>query len=164
MKLPKLITDALYRWVERQARRPPDFIIQRGGEPQLLRWHMLKTRYCGLYLHCFTRDDDDRALHDHPWPSLSIMLKGTVRELYATRDFNPILNEGTAERLHVEGDVIFRKASFAHRILVPGEPAWTLFFVGPRIRAWGFWCAHGWRPWQVFVDQSDSGKIGRGCE
>ena len=27
-----------------------------------------------MYLHLFLRDDDDRALHDHPWDNASFLL------------------------------------------------------------------------------------------
>lgn len=35
----------------------------------------------------------------------------------------------------------------------------------PKIRVWGFHCADaGWIPWQKFVDNRDSGAIGKGCD
>src|ERR1700719_4013108 len=43
----------------------------------LKRWFVIpKNRYINIYLHCFIRDDEDRALHDHPWFNVSCLLIG----------------------------------------------------------------------------------------
>jgi hypothetical protein len=50
--------------------RDPDFII--GNPPYMLRWWLLpRNPTFNVYYHRILRDDDDRALHDHPWPSFS---------------------------------------------------------------------------------------------
>ncbi len=41
--------------------------------------------------------------------------------------------------------------------------SWSLFITGPVVRTWGFHCENGWVPWRDFVDERDTGKIGRGC-
>ena len=50
-----------------------------GGErrPYLTRWHVLpRNKWFNIYLHRFIHGDDDRALHDHPWHSASLILDG----------------------------------------------------------------------------------------
>jgi hypothetical protein len=43
-------------------------------------------------------------------------------------------------------------------------PVWTLFVTGPRVRSWGFWCAHGWRHWKTFTAGPRGETVGRGCD
>ncbi|WP_428485976.1 hypothetical protein [Rhodopila sp.] len=139
--------------------RPPDVMIGGPDTPYLRRWWIIpRNRWCNLYLHHFLRSDDDRALHDHPWASLSILLRGRYREHLVTgpgkltvrlrRPFRPIL----------------RRAVTAHRVaLIDDQPVWTLFITGPRRREWGFLCPNGWRHWKAFTDPADPGAIGPGC-
>lgn len=157
------------------AARPPDFAIGPAGDPYMLRWYLVRTRFGGAYLHLYFHDDDDRALHDHPWPSLSIMLRGVLRERFALRALGGIImvreadSEGRTPlqiaRWIVPGDVVPRSARFAHRLIVPRQNAapLTLFIFGPRIRRWGFWCPRGWRHWREFVRHDATGEVGRGC-
>src|SRR5690242_14714107 len=62
-------------------RRPPDVIIGGRDRPYMLRWFVIpRNRFFNIYLHHFHRSDDDRALHDHPWLNLSIILQGEYVE------------------------------------------------------------------------------------
>lgn len=130
--------------------RKPDFII---GDNYMHRWFIIpRNKYFNIYLHKIMKNDDDRALHDHPWWSISILLKGKLKEvLKATvrypRRFIPLL----------------RSAKLAHRLEIVEGPAWTLFITGPVIRSWGFHCPKGWVPWKEFVDSRDKGQVGKGC-
>lgn len=140
-------------------RRPPDFIVGGKEDPYLMRWWVIpRNRFFNVYLHHFLRSDDDRALHDHPWWNLSILLKGEYTE--------HTIAAGGVHRAVVRraGQFKFRGAKSAHRIELHNGLCWTLFLTGPTLRTWGFHCARGWRPWKEFVDDRDSGKIGRGCE
>lgn len=145
------------------ARRAPDFIVGGADDPYLKRWWVLpRNRFLNVYLHEFIRDDEDRACHCHPWISLSLSLKGRMLERYLDRSEGVVV-----ERIRdvCPGDVLFRRAVFAHRMIVPDPGALTLFITGPRIRTWYFWC-EGRRPvhWREFVDDRDRGLVGRGCE
>lgn len=54
-----------------------------GGprRPYLTRWHVLpRNKWLNVYLHRFVHGDDDRALHDHPWHSASLILDGRYIE------------------------------------------------------------------------------------
>lgn len=153
--------------------RKPDFVIGDEKNPYLLRWFIIpQNPVFNIYLHKFLRDDDDRALHDHPWISLSIILKGSYIEC------TPGLNGRANRKRYMAKSWIFRRAVHRHRIelikyhqvgedgklrYMP-EPVWTLFITGPKIREWGFWC-NGWRfvHWKKFTSPTDTGKTGKGC-
>jgi len=157
------------------ARRPPDMFIGGTERPYMLRWWILRSRWGGLYLHRFLRDDDDRALHDHPWPSFSILIEGDLIETFAPVPALAADPVHQVDRHLAEGAMTWRGPRYAHRLALlrslRGEPlsAITLFFVGPRVREWGFWCprsspAGGWRPWRQFVAKDDPGAVGPGCD
>ena len=149
----------------------PEYI---GGKenPYLIRWFMIpRNRLFNIYFHKFCRSDDDRALHDHPWASCSIILKGAYIEV--TKSKSPLKHYDYARKK--SGAISFRRASKAHCIKLfnrqlsnCGEleipiPVWTLFLTGPKVREWGFHCPKGWRHWRVFTDETGN-SIGRGCE
>lgn len=151
----------------------PDFIIGGKRRPYLKRWYLLprspwRLLSAGVYLHQILRSDDERALHDHPWPNISMLLYGSYDEVIPARTahFKPWMTP-YAQKLLVErrpGDIIFRRATSPHRLIItPGHPVWSLFIVGPRIRQWGFWCRQGWRHWKNFVSPTNGGAVGRGC-
>lgn len=164
----------------------PDLTITGEHGPYMLRWYI--TPWSGLgrgneklwarairllpniYLHHFVHDDPDRALHDHPWASCSVILTGGYKEHLS--DGNIIYRKAPA--------IHFRRASASHRVELYRDPiiylegeynkvrnireAWTLFFTGPKIRNWGFHCPKGWIPWWEFTKPGAPGEIGKGCE
>lgn len=134
--------------------RAPDFVIGPKDDAYMLRWWLIpRNEVFNIYYHCVLRDDDDRALHDHPWSSFSIVQSGQLREITET-----------GSRVLRKGDCVYRTAEMAHRLeLIDGQPAETLFITGPKIRDWGFHCPKGWVIWRDFVDETDAGNIGRGC-
>ncbi len=150
-------------------RRAPDFVVYTAdGRPYLRRWWVIpRNPRFNIYLHHFAASDDDRALHDHPWWNISIILAGEYLEhLPGART-----KRRKAWRPWAPWRLVFRRAAAAHRIellpaLAPGHlrPAWTLFITGRRVREWGFWCPQGWRHWREFTARGDKGKIGPGCE
>lgn len=177
--------------------RAPDRIIGDDPErPYLLRWWLtpwsnyerdeakrtwrdkLKASLFHIYLHNILRSDDDRALHDHPWWNVSIVLAGGYWEHMPppktiTKAITAAI-DGTDLRItdtdfaiwRGPGSIVFRRATALHRLEIEkGSPhgAWTLFITGPRIREWGFACPQGWRHWRIFTSPLDPGRIGRGC-
>lgn len=133
------------------ASRPPDVVI---GERYLRRWWVIpRNPLCNVYLHEFLGSDDDRALHDHPWASTSVILSGSYWE-----------HTPEGRHLREEGAVISREAEAMHRVeLVHDRRVVTLFMTGPKVREWGFACPQGWVHWRDFVDLRDPGMPGRGC-
>ncbi|AHE52599.1 hypothetical protein [Sphingomonas sanxanigenens] len=151
----------LPRWAERtMSRRVPDLVIGEAERPYLRRWWIIpRNRFFNLYLHDVLRSDDDRALHDHPWWNVSVVLAG--RYIEHTIAAGGI--EHRAER--AAGSFVFRRARQAHRLeVLPGERAVTLFITGPRLREWGFHCTKaGWVHWQDFTAGDNGELVGRGC-
>ena len=142
-------------------RRAPDFIILQQGKPYIRRWWILpRNRLFNIYLHQILRSDDDRALHDHPWWNLSIILKGQYLEV------RPVIGDLHPGKLCLPGSFTLRRPTAAHRLL-NNEPCWSLFITGPRIREWGFHCPQGWRHWREFLGiptgNAKGDEIGPGC-
>lgn len=142
----------MQRWARGVMSRSPDFVI---GDDYLRRWWIIpRSEGTNVYLHEILHSDDDRALHDHPWDNTSFLLEGGYIEHTAEGSF-----------VRQAGSIVSRKATDAHRLEVSeGGRAISLFITGPKLREWGFHCPRGWRHWTEFVDDRDSGKIGRGCE
>lgn len=142
--------------------REPDFYVGGKENPYLRRWWLTSRvpEKSKVYLHHFLRDDEDRALHDHPSKSISLIL---------WRGYIEHLPNGIKKRRY-PGQLIFRTAEQPHRIELfkdkNGKPktAWTVFYFGPKIREWGFHCPKGWVPWYDFVDANDTGSVGKGCD
>lgn len=170
-------------------KRPPDFAIGGWDDPYLLRWYLIpRNPFFNIYLHKFLRDDDDRAMHDHPWHSLSIVLKGKyiehINEVKTRKGKRLGVWLEYTIRTRVSGNIVFRKATHKHRIelyrygqcehkhhvkendcgAIEIIPAWTLFITGPKIREWGFWCPQGFVHWEKFTTPGDSSTVGKGCD
>jgi hypothetical protein len=142
--------------IEHMTRRAPDFVIGSNDDPYLLRWWVIpRNPAFNIYLHYFMRSDDDRALHDHPWSNVSILLRGVYLEHTKAADAD----------LRTAGDIVIRRSGrMAHRIELIDGPCWTLFLTGPRYRHWGFLCPNGWIHWKKFTAAGNRGEIGRGCD
>lgn len=151
------------RLIARALKRSPDFIVGGRDKPYLKRWFLIpRNRFFNVYLHCFLRSDDDRALHDHPWMWCSILLRGSYVEWSKPLPGSPL---GFNVQRFNEGSVRFHRPHFAHRLVIdPGTVCWTLFITGPRVRKWGFHCPKGWVSWKKFTDPNDPGAVGPGCD
>lgn len=170
-----MIRAALLRIADR---RPPDFVVGGEADPYLLRWWVIpRNRFFNIYLHCFLRSDDDRALHDHPYLfNCSVLLRGQYLEweAYDKRKHRehekiavqfPGLPEPHAVGIERTAPALAPRWGRApHRIELTNGPCWTLFITGPRVREWGFYCPQGWKPWQKFTAAGKPGEIGPGCE
>jgi hypothetical protein len=138
----------------------PDVVIGGHDNPYMFRWHLIpRNPLFNIYLHQFMRSDDDRALHDHPWSNIGILLEGTYTE-------HRIEQGGIHTRtIREAGDIVVRPSGrMAHRIELHAGRCVTLFITGPRYRSWGFHCPEaGWVHWRDFTAADDPGAIGRGC-
>ena len=116
-------------------------ICGHDGLPMLIRYRFLDTRWGALYVHHFLRSDQDRDLHDHPWNFISLILWGGY--------FEELPHDW---RWRSAGRIVRHKATDAHRVLLPyGSTAWTLIWVSPKVREWGFHTENGWVPWEEYV-------------
>ena len=116
-----------------------------------------------VFVHQFLSSDDDRALHDHPWPWMTLILEGEYLE-HLPADASKPSGETIVHRRRAGDIVIRRNASRPHRIeLLEQRPATTLFVTGRKRREWGFHRARGWRHWREFTAANGRGGS-RGCE
>ncbi|NNC98706.1 MAG: hypothetical protein HKN85_00850 [Gammaproteobacteria bacterium] len=133
--------------------RPADEII---GDNYMRRWHLRRSPdRRNLYLHRYDGSDDDRALHDHPWRSIGVVLWG---KLYEVTERDGKLIERRLWPLIPK----YRTATYAHRITLKSRFAYSLFFTYPKEREWGFLCPRGWVHWREFTDKSGR-RTGEGC-
>tara|TARA_R110002074_G_scaffold392513_2_gene578095 strand:- start:1002 stop:1439 length:438 start_codon:yes stop_codon:yes gene_type:complete len=136
------------------------------GVNYLERWHVIpRNRFFNIYLHHFIGSDDDRALHDHPFASVSFLLKGHLLEIYESSQWTlhgeklPFEDTRVVPRFWP----VFRWAKHKHRLILDGGPAWTLFITGPRFRKdWYFWCKSG--PVHYSLMTTPDGKQIGGCD
>lgn len=112
------------------------------GSDYLIRRYLLpRNRVLNVYLHKFLGSDDDRALHDHPWYSVSCVLRGRLIEHR---------EDGSSNEINC-WKITCRGPEYRHRIELPqGESATTLFITGPVVRTWGFICPNGWVSWDEY--------------
>lgn len=107
-----------------------------------------------VFVHHFLKSDKERDLHDHPWPSISILLsKSQVFEIYQST-----YGLGKITRHIKRFRPIFRTALHQHRVILKSKDAWTLFAVGPKVREWGFWPGGVFVPWRVYcgLDETET--------
>jgi hypothetical protein len=118
-------------------------IIRRDdGTPYLIRWFIIYRSWFGqIMLHKILLTDND-CPHDHPWSFTSIMLKGTYIE-HEHRGFTSFWHLVRSRKITAPA-IMFRPASWAHTLEIPGKPVWTLVFTGRKSRSWGFWTKKGW--------------------
>src|SRR5688572_15264894 len=99
---------SLIEWLRILLSGNPHFIIGSVSNPYLLRWYILpRNKRFNLFLHKFLRDDDDRALHDHPWWFLSFVISGRYREIVES-----------GEVIRNRWSIGFRLASHKHRVVL----------------------------------------------
>lgn len=142
-------------------------------EPYLDRWYIIpRNRKINVYLHHFLHSDDDRAIHDHPWWFISIILKGSYTEQIEDEDGDEAYISRHSIFNRLGGGVAFRPALHRHRVILdnstPGspilkdKPCWTLIITGPNSRTWGFWCSTNQKKTDRFIPWNEFGPGGCG--
>jgi len=126
------------------------------GDNYLRRWHLIpRNKYFNIYLHHFVGSDVDRHMHDHPWNSVSITLKGQVIDVHPYRypglvSRRDSLMNPSRERMPWLWPV-FRKAEHIHRVEV-SRGTWTVFITGRKRKEWYFFCDNGQRVhWKEYI-------------
>jgi hypothetical protein len=146
--------------------------------PYLLRHTLFAiSKWFSIKIHRII-ESDEICSHDHPWPFLTVILKGGYYEwtpLYKDekkgilrKDDEGILTvryapDGIVEakRWHGPGSILYRPAKSRHQLeLKQGSdgkliPAKTLVFTGKVIRKWGFFTKKGWLHWREYDKQRD---------
>lgn len=150
----------------------------------LHRWYLIpKNKFFNIYLHKFLRSDDDRALHDHPWASISFILSegyyehfplhtgGQETYVLERKPFSPIIRGAEqAHRIELRSRVVLFEGDISElndpSKTVPRYeemPCWSLFITGPKVREWGFHCTGKWVHWEKFTKIINGVSVG-GCQ
>lgn len=102
-------------------------LLGRPECPYMRRWAVLLGAG-SVRVHHFYRSDDERALHDHPWWFVTVVLGGGYTDV----------SEDGLDHLG-RGSIRFRPALHRHTVRVDPGGSWTLLLTGPNLRTWGFW-------------------------
>lgn len=126
-------------------------LVKLGGEIYLERWYMYLLGFT-LRLHKFHRGDDERAVHDHPWPFLTLPFKGYWERIGYKRHAQ--LGDSVNVQYVAPFRFHYRPSSYQHIVLgsdlacaSPGgrwsgctpKPFFTFVITGRKDRSWGFW-------------------------
>lgn len=116
------------------------------SKPYLTRWYLVggrKHKWFTLCLHEF-HASDPTDLHDHPFSYITWILTGGYWEETPGGMF-----------FRKPGHFRFRSSRSQHRIqLDPSKSAvYTLFFMGPRTRNWGFMHQRQWTDHNTYLDK-----------
>ena len=122
-----------------------------SDEPYLTRYYLfLKERKWfpfNVFLHNFHKGDPD-DLHDHPWPFVTVIIKGGYWEHLQTGE----------RKWRGAGTIRFAGSRECHRVeLEPGTDVWTLFIPGPHVREWGFIDKGVWKHHQTYLAERYKG-------
>jgi hypothetical protein len=127
------------------------------------RYWLVKPRWwtlgCSIRVHHILRSDEDRVLHDHPWPFATVILRGGYfedRPIF-TEPPDWIVPEPTTTTFYGPGSILVRRSTSRHRLVLPRwKDAWTLFMMGPRRQVWGFYTPHGKIAWDEYLAAPDA--------
>lgn len=146
------------------------FRVEELGRPEcpyLKRW-LAQFGFFSVRLHHWRGSDDTRALHDHPWWFITLVLKGGYFDVAEDRpcehcdkfswevfrDEHGVSiqcnacdsNARFAEQDYLgPGSVRFRPAFHTHTVQVDPGGCWSLLITGPKSRDWGFWVDGKWK-------------------
>ena len=100
---------------------------------------LLQKLGIAVRIHHILRSDQGRDPHDHPWPFVTVILRGGYFEHRFDQD-----GAWAGIKWYGAGSILFRRAKDFHILeLPPGKTAWTLFITGPKQQTWGFKPVHG---------------------
>lgn len=153
---------------------PKEEIIRGDSNIYLRRWTLLrlgKSKFfkkigiadIRIYIHKFINGDHTLCLHDHPNDLISFIFWNGYDEEYW--DAKEKLNKFIRYKAPC-----IRKfpASHTHRVtLLNNKPTWSLVFMWPKKRRWGFWLTNtpdGKRKWIEWDEYYDKFGGNGGCE
>lgn len=212
--LPGFVAEALGRHLERKARRGdlpiyfhlPGYMLRwwlfgdrskcrnterkRGATPSRLPGYEWLSTYVCARLHNILTSDRDRAKHDHPCPSVSVILRSGYWEVmtpppmpneFELARYNSLLDILSQTRptdtqqwimahynvfWRAPGQVVFRSATTAHRIVLPdGTDSLSIFVQFKKSNSWGFYPnidrgdVHK-TPWREYLNIAESAEEG----
>lgn len=171
----KFLERLIDRLIARAMRTPYTHIRHADGRPYMDRFWLARfgrgrgAGESGSYpllaarVHFIRSSDDEAHFHDHPWPFVSIILRGGYFEVRPS-ERGKYADQGKGDKTwHGRGSIIFRRSRDWHRIKLPTtramttrgvvvteQPAVTLFLSGPYRQDWGFLTPIGKVAWRDF--------------
>jgi hypothetical protein len=158
MRIPKSWAEWIAAKLEARVLRQYEHLVG-----YMLRWWVVggPDSWLRVRMHAILRSDRDRALHDHPATSVSLILRGGYWEVmeYVAKDkmdladyrnqlgLLPYVSPACAFimadfniKWRAPGDIVIRRATDAHRIVLPkGRTSLSLFAMTRTTNAWGFY-------------------------
>jgi hypothetical protein len=144
----------------------------------LIKLPLWLTRDRKLMVHHFLPNVEERDFHDHPRPFWTLVLRGRYFDLTPCKNchgvghynarWNPpgrlaastkqirCLMCQRGRKLNEEmsfGKLRFRSAEHTHITQAAPEGAWTLVWMLPLERKWGFWQGRVFLPWREYKDR-----------
>lgn len=111
-------------------------------------WQRFRRKFLGhaIRVHHICLPDQERDVHSHPWPFVSVILRGWYEEMERR-------GGGARFCVRMRGDVVRKQAKDMHRICqVSYSGAWTLFMTGPKQQSWGFLVDGEVVPWRKYLN------------
>lgn len=162
-----------YRSPERNTENP----MWKESPPEQGNWfYRFICHHIAIRAHSILRSDQDRHLHDHPAWSVSIVLSGGYWEVCEPGRYslaNPLhyqarlsgvamgapqnkIDIGVAALHNIHwrdpGAVVFRKATAAHRLILPPNTITkSIFAMGRKTNRWGFYTDTGKIGWREYL-------------
>ena len=124
------------------------------NQPYLERYYVFlrdRDRFpFNVFVHKFLKSDTE-DVHDHPWPFLTVILKGGYWEWRPQFDAQG-QKVGEIAKWCGPGSFRWARARQYHRVeLDPEVTCWTLFCPGPKQRDWGFLVRNKWIQWEQYL-------------
>lgn len=94
---------------------------------QFTRYALFKTPWFNVYLHQLNAPNWHPECHDHPWGFVTLLLRRGYLEQIGSKDFH-----------RYPGQILFRRATFAHNVITPWGTSWSLVMTTAKSRDWGF--------------------------
>lgn len=91
------------------------------------RFTLVKTRWLTVFLHRLDAPNAHPQCHDHPWPFMTLILRGGYDEFH-----------GGVWIWRKPGSILYRPAEFSHNVRTGSVVAWSMVIVGAKRREWGF--------------------------
>lgn len=128
------------------------------GSMYMERYGLFETTHLSARVHHICTEDIDRVLHDHPWPFISVVLRGGYTEKLPSSFFPCFSNgrEKTHERIRTRGSVAYMPANGRHKISYVQPDTWTLFIYGKFVQDWGFYLPVGKVFWKDYLASGSS--------
>ena len=120
-------------------------MLSHQGRVFLDRWG-LECRWFGVFVHHIAGPDPGVDLHDHPWPFVSLVVRGSYLEEVADAR-NP---RSTTLFGRGRWSVHRMPLTRAHRITLAKQGTWTLVLRGRKQRSWGFYQPEGFVDWRAY--------------